>query len=443
MKYRIFSLLCIFLFGTLSVKSQESTTKQPKDVLTSQVTINSKNQTIETILATLEEDNAFSFSYIDSEIPLKKRVSIAIKNEELFRALDLIFENTLVDYIGFDDQIILVKKEDIQFIENIKNSTSSTYLYLAPISEYYMGSNKNGIRVNLDIVLKKLIALYKRPSDEFSYPTQLDSMRVDSLEVKVIDSLKIIKKKRKRNKIKLPKFSLKNVDIAYGFYASVASVFWTFSSSSGNREFNQNTIPDISVTLGNTIYAEGESTITGIGLHLTYFRKTGVHTNYLINTVFPNTLLTQNSPYDEDFVFAELPLSLGFKGQKKNFNYLIQPGIQIHRLLYSNVSPTYRVYQDQFFTNLNSNSTNNPDLSPYFDQNFNLIEADATKIRKWNVSAFLSFKIITKWSRRWKISIGPEVSYQLFSLYDANAPISQHRIQAGMGIIFAPIFLYM
>ncbi len=425
----------------MATYGQEVENKSNTTILASLVSIHVENKTIETLLLTLEENYPFSFSYIDSEIPLQKKISLTAREERLDFLLETVFKNTVIDFIDYEDQIILIRKKNIEILEEIKDKHIQSF-YLPTISEYSSNTKGKGNFIDIDDLLKRLTKYYQSYKANPNLAVT-DTIKTDSLSIKFKDSLNIATKKRRKKTLKFPKLSMKNVELTYGFSAKISSVFWTFSSETRNRDFNKNAIPDVSLAIGGDLYFEAETTVTSLGFHFSYLQKTGIHTNYFVNTVFPNTILTQSTSYNENFMFAEIPATLGFKILKPKFNYFIQSGISLQRLVQSDVSKLYRVYQDQLFTNLNSNSASNPDLSPYFDRNFTPIETKTTRVRKWNTSAFISFRIVTKWSDHWKIIIGPEISYQFFSLYENDAPVSQNRIQAGIGIIFAPIFTYM
>ncbi len=429
-------ILFLFWLNNSIVYGQELNNND--NALETKVSIRAEQKSIEQILLSLEESNSFTFSYINSEIPLQKITSVFSEQNKVSEVLDTIFKNTLVDYIGFEDQIVLIKKDDIEFLEKVKETNEIGIYYLPSISEYDTEIKNKGNFVNLDKLLKTIIAFYKKSDKQQIY----ESIN-DSLFIQEEDSLAIRRKKNKIKKLKFPHISFKDLNVTYGISTRASMVFWTFKSDQEKQDFNKNSIPDLSLSAGGDVYFQNEDVVASIGVRFSTIQKTGIHTDYLINTVFPDTTLTNSFSYNENFTFLEIPFKIGFKTSRNKTNFFVQTGVTLERILHSKVSKTNRIYQNQYFTNLNENSSNNPDLSPYFDQNFSPIFAQETSLRKWNILTSVSLKIISKLNDQWKFIIGPEIRYSVFSLYSNDAPLSQHRIEAGVSIIFSPIFPYM
>ena len=440
---KFFSVFVIIFLFSRSLTAQEDI---PITALEQLITLDVTNNTIQEILLQLEDNKPYSFSYINSEIPLKRIRSVSVKDTKLSSVLDKLFENTLIDYMGYEDQIVLVRKDDIEILEEAKQTQKKSNYYLPRLLEYGSINEGKGKYVNLDRLLQTIIDFY---SDSVQHNEQVDTEVMDSVANdsiytdKLQDSIALNTLRNTKKLFNFSKISLKNLNITYGFSGEIASNFWTFSSKTGNDDYNENSNPDLSLSLGGGLFLEGDHTITSLELQYTFLKKTGIHTNFLINTVQPDSILTRKEAYSEDYHFLEVPLGVAFKIPGRKVTYLIKPGIMGQRLIKSKTAENYRIYQSQYFTNPNLNSSANPGLSPYFDQNFNTIEPEATQIRKWNIHTSLSVHIVTKLNDTWKFIIGPHIQYALFSLYETNAPIRQNRIQAGILITLSPVLPYM
>ena len=440
---KVFSVLIVVLLFSLSLKAQEDI---PMAALEQRITLDVTNKTIQEILLQLEDNKPYSFSYVNSEIPLNRLRTVSVKDTKLALVLDQLFENTLINYIGYEDQIVLVRKDDIEVLEEAKQTQKSGYYYLPDLSEYSSINEGKGKYVNLDRLLQTIIDFYSNSvrNQEQIVTEVMDSVIVDSVYTnREKDSLLVNTKRKKKKLFRFGNISFENLNITYGFSGEIASNFWTFSSKDGNNDYNENSKPDLSFSLNGGLFLEGDHTITSLEMQYTFLQKTGIHTNFLINTIRPDTTLTRKEIYSEDYHFLEVPIRVAFKIPGRKITYLVRPGIMVQRLLKSTTADNYRTYQPQYFTNLNLNSSANPDLSPYFDQNFNIIEPKAIQIRKWNIHTSISVQMVTKLNDTWKFIIGPHIQYALFSLYDTNAPITQHRIQAGINITLSPVLPYM
>ena len=75
------------------------------------VSLNANNETVENVLRKIENQSEFSFFYNVRHVDLNRRVSVVVKDSDVFNVLDKLFSETDVSYKVLDKKIILTKTE--------------------------------------------------------------------------------------------------------------------------------------------------------------------------------------------------------------------------------------------------------------------------------------------------------------------------------------------
>lgn len=75
------------------------------------VSLNANNETVENVLKKIENQSEFSFFYNVRHVDLNRRVSVVVKDSDVFNVLDKLFSETDVSYKVLDKKIILTKAE--------------------------------------------------------------------------------------------------------------------------------------------------------------------------------------------------------------------------------------------------------------------------------------------------------------------------------------------
>ena len=103
MKLYIFLLFCsIGLVQATNSYAQKAT-----------VNLKMQNQTVQTVLNEIENQSEFSFFFNTKHVDLQRRVTITVKDSDIFRVLDNIFADTDVQYAVVDKKIVLSNKPQI------------------------------------------------------------------------------------------------------------------------------------------------------------------------------------------------------------------------------------------------------------------------------------------------------------------------------------------
>lgn len=99
-------ITALLLAATLTVANASNTYSQ-----TATLSVEAKNQTIQTVLDQIESQSEFSFFYNTKLLDTNKRVSIRAASKNIFQILDDLFKNTDVKYEILDKNIILTLKK--------------------------------------------------------------------------------------------------------------------------------------------------------------------------------------------------------------------------------------------------------------------------------------------------------------------------------------------
>lgn len=100
------------------------------------VTCQFKATSIEEILGALQSKYYLSFTYVNNEIPLEKKVSVQVVNQPLEKALEQIFRNTQVSYQEIGSQILLKKKGTADTLASASPAQANPRAKSAPDSTF-------------------------------------------------------------------------------------------------------------------------------------------------------------------------------------------------------------------------------------------------------------------------------------------------------------------
>lgn len=125
-KYPLLIIVIILLFFS-AVNGQQ----QDGSVFERKITIDEKNQPINTILNQISWQAGVYFSYDATIIDSEKKYSVDATDKSLFTVLNLLFNSKLFNFIELKNQIIITRKNDIDSL-NIteKDSIQVSYFFL-------------------------------------------------------------------------------------------------------------------------------------------------------------------------------------------------------------------------------------------------------------------------------------------------------------------------
>src|SRR5688500_12062296 len=101
-------IIFIILIASLKILQAQSH-KSADSLLYKRISLTAKDSNIGEILTKITAAYQVPFSYIESTIPLKNKVSVSAENIALEQALTQLFINTNVIFFQVHDQIILSK----------------------------------------------------------------------------------------------------------------------------------------------------------------------------------------------------------------------------------------------------------------------------------------------------------------------------------------------
>ena len=102
LKYRCFAVL----FAIVMFFTQQSVTAQ-KDILSARINIAYQNISVSDLLEILSKKYAIKFTYSSDIIPLKKKITIDARNQKIETILQKLFTDTGVSYVKVGDQLVL------------------------------------------------------------------------------------------------------------------------------------------------------------------------------------------------------------------------------------------------------------------------------------------------------------------------------------------------
>jgi len=102
LKYLIATCICLCLGGVKAVFGQ---------ALKTRVDISAKNIPIKEVLQSIEARYTIRFSYSDDVVPVKRLITLNLKNIYLDEALSQIFANTFIDFMENENQILFFRKK--------------------------------------------------------------------------------------------------------------------------------------------------------------------------------------------------------------------------------------------------------------------------------------------------------------------------------------------
>ena len=103
--------LFLFLFSIIQLWASNSYSQRTK------LSLNLKDVTVEEALNKIEEKSEFYFLYSPRMIDVNRKVTVALKKDDIYDALVQIFANTNVDYVVSDRQIVLSTREQIGLLK--------------------------------------------------------------------------------------------------------------------------------------------------------------------------------------------------------------------------------------------------------------------------------------------------------------------------------------
>lgn len=119
----MFKTQSLTLLSILLLVLNSAAQQQDGSVLGQRVSINQKNQVLNFILDQLSWQAGVYFSYDASIIESEKKYSIEASNKSLFTVLNQLFDPDRFDLTELENQIIISKKIDREFIKSIKTDT--------------------------------------------------------------------------------------------------------------------------------------------------------------------------------------------------------------------------------------------------------------------------------------------------------------------------------
>lgn len=103
-------LLLVFLITSLTLQPANSENAQPP-----MISLDIKDMSIKGILEQIEKESGYSFFYNNQLVDVNRKVSISVKNENIFSILDRIFKDANIEYSLVENRIVLSpKKQDVQ-----------------------------------------------------------------------------------------------------------------------------------------------------------------------------------------------------------------------------------------------------------------------------------------------------------------------------------------
>jgi len=119
LKMARFTVFCFFL-GMLQVAAISSYSQLTR------LSLNIRNESIESVLEKIEDDSEFFFLYNKDLIDLEQKVNINVKNETIKQILDELFKGKDIGYFVYEYQIVLSNKESIAKLPDQQNSVNGT-----------------------------------------------------------------------------------------------------------------------------------------------------------------------------------------------------------------------------------------------------------------------------------------------------------------------------
>lgn len=112
-------IAALLLIATFTVINATNTYSQ-----TATLSVEAKNQTIQTVLDQIESQSDFNFFYNTKQVNTNKLVSIRADEKNVFEVLDDLFRNTDVKYEVLDKNIILTIKKEKEMISGVAPAIS-------------------------------------------------------------------------------------------------------------------------------------------------------------------------------------------------------------------------------------------------------------------------------------------------------------------------------
>ena len=108
------------------------------DSLTPSITLHLKNTTVKEVIAEIENQGDFYFTYSTNHVNVNRKVSIDVKNNSVEKVLDQLFANEGIGYSIEDNHIVLYKQSQETQVASVKQekrkSPVSSVTRMAPLS---------------------------------------------------------------------------------------------------------------------------------------------------------------------------------------------------------------------------------------------------------------------------------------------------------------------
>ncbi len=141
--------LSIFLFCCLQVVATNTFSQN-------NVTLNHKNKSLELILNQIEKQTNYNFVFNNDEVNVQQKFTINIVNENVNKAVEILFKNTLVKHQIKNKLIILSKDKDISQ-KNILKKQQLKYTISGTVKDATTGETLLGANVVIKDALKGTI----------------------------------------------------------------------------------------------------------------------------------------------------------------------------------------------------------------------------------------------------------------------------------------------
>ncbi len=434
-----FRITCLLLFlAPTSLWAQDPATLAEKQ-LEIPVFLTPGSQTIGGVLDSLNREYRINFSYVNSQIPLDQVITITQTSYRLDSLLSFIFTNHQVKFFPVYDQIVLVKKKDLDFVLETEVDTLGTLSETMPIIPLF-DTQSGTFQIKTAKLLSEMAKIFTRESPLIDQllaqspdSTQQNEVTPDPIQTEDVEAKENFKTYHKVRK-PLKKW------FAWGLHMSPSKQLWQgrieASPDTLTRTRNQYGSPDFAWEMGLRLILGLDKLSISTGLAYQFQQKRGRHHEYFINTVYPQLLQVNTFTYSEDYHNIQVPLQVGISDPDHQLKWYFQVGIFANYRFALSERSTFSVYRDQFFSNLSVNSQENANLSPYFDSNLEDIQAKPKKARPWSGGYTLSIGRNISLGQKYLLQVGPEFKMHVWSLYSPGAPIREYPLNVGLHLLF-------
>lgn len=395
-------------------------------MLNTKVTIHTSDASILDILNELSGNENIRFTYINNDIPLQNKVSLAIVDQPLRFVLDSLFNNTDVVYFLVARQILLKKQEKIKSdtiapsSDTISISSDTSYAKLPDtISVKREISSQKNIPSNEQYHFALFGEKYKRDSLTISDSLSSDTIRINS--VSQISS-KVTKQE--------PSYKTKEGRISISAFGAIGMSYRKLNSGTDSliARRNKDEKWQNSFATGAYIsYSLNSRIILRSGISYISVGEKGTHTDtvpainprpgFPLPPGSPHSTNTISFTYSNRYNYIAIPLMIGYKAGNKLYAS-VYSGIEAGVFL--NYSTTYPNNTDSTFKNGAFPGTKSP--LPYH-------KLDDPKQYSYKNICFLLpivFEAGYKFENGFGVFISSSFTYFLSNIYTSTDSISEH-----------------